>query len=228
MAGCRHTREIAAELALGIAEGQQRSEALEHLATCASCRAEVDHLAATADSLLLLAPSAEPPAGFESTVLDRLGNPPPVVVSRRRSRRWTAVAAAAAAVVVVFVIGLGVGRVLTGDGSTSGSDSVAVGTFAAGTGSPVGEVRAITGEPSWLFVAIPGPAASPPFAAGDYQVECIYRNGYTYHAGTLTIDPDEPVTTWSTSVGYPLDNLEQVRLVGADGQALVADLEHPS
>jgi hypothetical protein len=222
---CRRTREVAAELALGIAEGQQRAEALDHLAACAPCRAEVDHLAATADSLLLTAGSIEPPAGFETTVLSRLDPPVMPPTTRLRSRRWL-VAAAAAAALALFAVGLGVGRAVVDRDGAPDSEQVAVGTFGDGTAAPVGEVRALTGEPSWLFVTIPGSAGSP-LAAGDYRVECVYRNGRAYTAGTLTVAPDEPVTAWSTTVGYPLDDLDQVRLVGADGNALVATLDHP-
>ena len=227
-AACTETRAIAAELALGIAEGHQRATALEHLATCATCRAEVDHLAATADSLLLIAPGAEPPAGFETTVLSRLDDPAPASAIRRRrrpGRRFVAVAAAAA--VLVFAVGLGIGR-WTADRSTPGAgiEQVAVGSFVEDGGAPFGEVRAFSGEPSLLVVTLPGPAVSPALSPGDYRVECTYRNGRSYTAGTLTIAPDQAVAAWSSTVGYRLDGLDQVRLVAADGTDLVATLDH--
>jgi hypothetical protein len=231
---CRRTREISAELALGIAEGQQRAEALEHLATCAACRSEVDHLAAAADSVLLTAPTAEPPAGFETTVLSRLDRPvrPPSTHPRTRPRRRPSrrrvvvVAAVAATVVLVFVAGLGAGRVL-GDraGGDGPRDEVAMGAFTAESGAPIGEVRAISGEPSWLFVTLTGSDTATPLEAGDYQVECVYRSGYSYIAGTLTIDPDDPAARWSTAVEHRLDGLDQVRLIGADGTTVVATLD---
>ncbi|MGH3059187.1 MAG: zf-HC2 domain-containing protein, partial [Gaiellaceae bacterium] len=43
---CQETRELAAELALGIADGRDRARVLEHLADCADCRREVEGFSA--------------------------------------------------------------------------------------------------------------------------------------------------------------------------------------
>ncbi|HJS93801.1 MAG TPA: hypothetical protein VJ741_06025, partial [Solirubrobacteraceae bacterium] len=72
-ADCAMTREAMAELALGIADGEQRALALEHAAGCSDCRRELQQLSSLADDLIALAPHREPPAGFESRVLDRIG-----------------------------------------------------------------------------------------------------------------------------------------------------------
>ena len=47
---CDEIRELAAELALGIADGEDRARVLEHLADCADCRREVEGLSAVADT----------------------------------------------------------------------------------------------------------------------------------------------------------------------------------
>jgi hypothetical protein len=59
---------MAAEVALEILSGAERADALGHMEHCVSCRVLVEGLAQTGDSLLLLAPEAEPPMGFESRV----------------------------------------------------------------------------------------------------------------------------------------------------------------
>ena len=66
---CAELRDVAGEVALTLLTGAERAAALAHLETCQACRTEVADLTATADELLLLAPAAEPPAGFESRVL---------------------------------------------------------------------------------------------------------------------------------------------------------------
>jgi len=66
---CDETRALASELALGIADGAERAEALDHLAGCADCRRAVAELTEVTDELLLIAPEHEPPVGFESRVL---------------------------------------------------------------------------------------------------------------------------------------------------------------
>ena len=75
---CAAARELAPDLALGLLPGAERARLLAHLAGCASCDALVAELADVADSLLLLAPGADPPPGFESAVLARIdGEPTP-------------------------------------------------------------------------------------------------------------------------------------------------------
>ena len=82
---CEEIRDLAAEIALGIADGEERAEALRHLSTCADCRRAVEELSEVADELLMLAPVQEPPAGFESRVVEAMGlREPP----RRRRARW--------------------------------------------------------------------------------------------------------------------------------------------
>src|SRR3954453_6928487 len=97
--GCEQTREIAAELALGIADGEDRARALRHLTECADCRRAVEELSSVTDELLTLAPARQPPAGFESRVLAQLAPARPR--PRRRLRRILVplVPAAAAAAV---------------------------------------------------------------------------------------------------------------------------------
>ena len=70
---CDEFAEVAAELALGVLTGRERARALAHLDGCESCREQVRELTMAQDELLALLPSQEPPAGFESRVLDRLG-----------------------------------------------------------------------------------------------------------------------------------------------------------
>src|SRR5882724_2781440 len=70
---CAMLADVAAELALGVVTGRERADAIEHLDRCEGCREAVRKLMATGDELLGLLPLAEPPAGFETRVLDRLG-----------------------------------------------------------------------------------------------------------------------------------------------------------
>src|SRR5262245_6854787 len=99
--GCEHVRELGAEVALGIADGEDRARVLEHVAECADCRRELERLSAVADELLVLGPEREPPAGFEVRVLGairpRRGRRRWLPERRRWVRAWPAVAAALAA-----------------------------------------------------------------------------------------------------------------------------------
>ena len=69
-----------AELALGLLHGRERAALLEHVTSCAECRAHLLDLETAAGSLLLGAPEADPPAGFQQRVLD--------VIHARCSSNW--------------------------------------------------------------------------------------------------------------------------------------------
>jgi hypothetical protein len=91
---CDEFAEVAAELALGVLTGRERARALAHLDGCESCREQVRELTMAQEELLALLPSAEPPAGFESRVLERIGltapgqpSDVPVLTDERAKRR---------------------------------------------------------------------------------------------------------------------------------------------
>jgi hypothetical protein len=70
---CAELTDAAAELALGVLTGRERAGALAHLDHCEACREHVRQLTMTGEELLGLLPPREPPAGFETRVMERLG-----------------------------------------------------------------------------------------------------------------------------------------------------------
>jgi hypothetical protein len=80
---CDEVRDLAPEIALGIADGEERAEALRHLSSCAECRRAVEQFTDVVDELLVTAPVQEPPAGFESRVVEAMG-----LQARPRRTRW--------------------------------------------------------------------------------------------------------------------------------------------
>lgn len=96
---CAQLRELAPELTIGLLSGTERAHVLAHLSSCFACQELVERLSGLADRLLLVAPGAEPPEGFETTVLARLraaqagGRAPDARLARLgRRARWLAVA----------------------------------------------------------------------------------------------------------------------------------------
>jgi anti-sigma-K factor RskA len=71
--GCAEFTDAAAELALGVLTGRERARALAHLDRCDACRENVRQLTVTGEELVGLLPAIEPPAGFETRVMERLG-----------------------------------------------------------------------------------------------------------------------------------------------------------
>ena len=174
MTSCAEVRAAAPELALGMVSGAERAAALAHLAGCPGCRAEVESLSDIADTLLLLAPQAEPPLGFETRVIDRMaGASLGVSTLTPSSRRWRlpAVAAAVAAVlgVAVGLSGLyerGRGNALDREYVSAlrvlGGKALHAGRLTDPEGRPTGEVFVYDGHPSWIFVTVTNTRATGP------------------------------------------------------------------
>ncbi len=224
---CEQTRLLAPELALGIADGAERAQALRHLAECAECRRLVEELSAVGDDLLLLAPEHEPPTGFESRVLARMA-PAPRPRPRRRLRAvLVPVAAAAVATLATVAVVLNV----TGNDrrlAENYRDTLAVAhgsSFQAAelrdpAGVKAGIVYGYRGKPSWIFVAL-----YHPYRSKAYAVELTTSSGRRVPMRALRVDPK----TGSAGRTIPLDlgDVTAVRLVGsARGDVLEASLTH--
>ncbi|CAN5613055.1 hypothetical protein BH10ACT1_BH10ACT1_33760 [soil metagenome] len=214
---CARCRELAPELALGTAEGGERAAALEHLAWCEACRRELAELAAAADSLLLLGPSVEPPAGFETQALAAFRGGADLGGRARPSRARPVLTAAAAALVVA--VGMAVGLRLTTEGSGGRSTKTteeAIGADRSAVvrtpgGASVGRVTVHEGARASLEVRLAGGAP-----AGTYVVHCDYEAGPAYRAGTLVAGPGA-TGPWRATVDVPVYDLRRVRLESTTG-----------
>jgi hypothetical protein len=219
---CEHTRQLAAELALGIADGAERARALHHLADCADCRRLVEELTAVGDELLLLAPERQPPPGLESRVLAR--------VAPARPRRWRrvvaplAAATAAAAAAVAIVLGV------TSDDRHLAAHfrqtlAVAHGSgFEAARlhdpgGAGAGVVYGYRGRPSWLFVAL-----YRPYRGTAYTTELVTTSGRRI---PVALRLDRRTGSAGQAIPIDLQQVAAVRLVGARrGDVLQAEVPH--
>lgn len=180
--GCAEFADVAAELALGVLTGRERARALAHLDHCETCRTRVRQLTLTGEKLLELLPSREPPAGFETRVMERLGLPVPDQerpgrtgpVSRfgHRGRpagasrsagasrpvgRWASrprqLLAAAAVVAGVVASGLG-GWGLRDVTSPSASPPLSSAALLTASHRAVGKIFYYSGNPRWLYMSV--------------------------------------------------------------------------
>jgi Putative zinc-finger len=202
--GCAEFADAAAELALGVLTGRERARALAHLDWCEACRENVRQLTVTGEELVGLLPALEPPAGFETRVMERLGlaTPAPAPAghlspARRfgrnlagwvaggwmggagpgRPRRLLAAAAAAVAVVVAGLGGWGL-RAATSSPPASPLSSAALLTASHQT---AGTIYFYDSGSRWLYMSVDiGPGSG---AAGNGTVIC------------QAVGPDGHVTT---------------------------------
>ena len=206
---CAVTRAQAAELALGIIEGADRGAALDHLAECADCRAEIRRLTEAADAVVALAPEAEPPAGFESTVLARIGDER----SDHGRRPWLLTMAVA---VLLLLLGIGVGLLVAADGD--GATSVATARMEAPDGETVGEVWR-TGEadaavfvsvPAWAGIDTTGPDAP------RYALRLELADGDTVEVGDFALA--DGVSSWAVPTDLDGGDIRAVSVIDATGR----------
>jgi hypothetical protein len=222
---CERVRELAAELALGIADGQDRARALDHLAECAGCRAAVERLSAVADELLLIAPAAEPPPGFEARAAETMR---PAPARPGGFRRRVALALAVAAALGVAAVAAGATWLALGDDrelADSYRETLAVANgeyFDAAPlelpgGEQVGYVYGYQGRASWVLALIYDGVKD-----GTHRVELVARKGEKLPLGELEVAGGEG----STGAAIPIDyeRLTEVRLLDDRGRE-VADSE---
>ncbi len=93
--------------ALDALTGEERAKLVQHLATCASCRLELEQLRGDTALLALSAAGARPPQRARQRLIDAVAREPRTVVTRQTARRlgwraWLGWAAAAAAFIFAF------------------------------------------------------------------------------------------------------------------------------
>jgi Putative zinc-finger len=223
-ADCARTREALPELALGIADGEQRALALEHIAGCADCRRELEEMSSVADELIALAPEHQPPPGFENRVLGRLAVRHSSPRPRRRRLRRLSFAAAVPAIAAVTALAMSISyssdrklasqyRAALQGGHGKYFQSARLITPA---GDEAGVVYAYQGSPSWMFYVLNGR-----YSGGLYKEQIVTRSGKT-----LTLPPFRLVDgSWGISTPVPVRDIAFVKLIRqADGVVLDASV----
>jgi hypothetical protein len=175
--GCAEFADAAAELALGVLTGRERARALAHLDRCEACRENVRQLAVTGEELVGLLPAIEPPAGFETRVMERLGlgTPAPdparqLSPARRLGRKvagwigggWTGrggvsyprrILSAAAVAAAVFVAGLG-GWGLHAATSSPAASPLSSAAFLTASHQTAGKIYFYDAGHRWLYMSV--------------------------------------------------------------------------
>ena len=207
---CAEVRELAPEAALGVISGEERAIVLEHVASCAGCSEHLDELARTADELLLLAPPAEPPAGFEMRVLN-------AVDRARRPRGARALRLVAACLAGGLIVGAAAFFTTSEDRRFASHYRAAfaeangryfdVATLRGTAGADIGHVFAYEGDPSWIVVVVDD-------AAGEYDVT-LTSAGRTHRVGTMLADGTE--SAWGTEIPVAVHDIDAVIVQARDG-----------
>ncbi len=208
---CDEVRDVAPEMALGVVSGEERALVLDHVAGCLDCRKHLDELARTADGLLVLAPAAEPPAGFETRVLNALER------ARRPGRRR--IATLVAAVVAGAVIaGIAAVTITSEDRGVAGRYRAAlaeangeyfgVRRLVDERGTKAGHVFAYQGSPSWLVVVVD--------RAGQHRIEVATQDGRALDLGEMR--SGSPPLVWGGEIPVAVHDIDVVTVGSATGE----------
>jgi anti-sigma-K factor RskA len=231
---CHEFQDMAAELALGVLTGRERAQAMAHLEHCEACRENVRQLTLTGEGLLELLPAMEPPAGFETRVMDRIGLTAPAPAPARRfawlpragrrgagqsgpdrarqlsrTRRMLAVAA-----VMLAVVAGGLGGWALGNGASSPAGTpLRSAALESATHQAVGKIYLYQGRQHWLYMSVNLPS-------GQGTVICQVRNrdGHLTTVGTFHLT--NGYGYWGSPAPGNPGSLTGARLVTPSGTVL--------
>ncbi len=199
--------DVLVAFTLGELDGRVRAETLAHLAECPPCRSQVHELAEVVDQVLLAAPVAEPPKGFEAGVLDQLH------VHGGTSRRRIGRALLAVAAAVLLVIALAAVLVVTDD-----TPAIAEARMVTPAGHDVGAAWRYSDDSSWVFVSVPGWRRweEPGGAPGEYVLRAELDDGTTIDLGDIAFD--EANGSWGITTEVDADRIRSVSIADATGR----------
>ncbi|HET7194318.1 MAG TPA: zf-HC2 domain-containing protein [Nocardioides sp.] len=215
---CAEVRELIPELAMGVAPGDERAMALNHLTTCAECRQALEETSEIVDELLLLAPQHEPPPGFDAKVIE--------AISGERPRHWKLSKGllAAAAILLAATLGAGLARWAGAEDRQLADQyrqtlDVANGDYLraadlTGAKGQAGHVFAYQGNPSWVFITVENAPS------GVHRVRYVTKDGVTHWLGVCTVRHGHG--SWGTAIDVPVYALDSIELVH-DGSRMTAD-----
>lgn len=226
---CGDLADVAAELALGVLTGRERADAVAYLDQCDACRENVRQLTVTGEELLGLIPGREPPTGFETRVLDRLGltEPPHARPGPRHGRpspaprsRW--LLAAAAGTIIVAAAGLG-GWGLHGGSAparprtASGSPrpTLAWAALTSASHQTVGSLFFYRGAPAWLYMTVD-------IGTGNGTVICDLkeRDGRVLRLGSFRLSGGDGY--WGSPETVPASQVTGAQLTSVTGKVLAS------
>jgi hypothetical protein len=185
-ADCHEIRGLTAEVALGVADGEDRARVLDHVVDCSECRQELEDLTSLADDLVVLAPEHEPPLGFELRTVRGLQP------KRERRRRWRLPAVAVAAAALAATAAIASVLFIVRDDRRLAGEYRATLSEANGTafravplrdtaGAKAGTAFVYEGAPSWMLVTVD--PSSPPAT----QAELVTRDGRSVSMRAFTL-----------------------------------------
>jgi hypothetical protein len=213
-----HPDDELVELALGDVGEPSRSRLVQHLVTCARCRAEYEELVDVVDAVLPAASPMAPPVGFEERVLRAMDAvpeaPAPVAPLRPRREVRTRLLVAAAAAIVAAVVGGAVAVTVWDD---DGAEPTRLASDTSPLRTSDGEVVGFAAlsylhDRPALIVSVSGQGAR----GVGYHCRILYADGHSVWKKEPWALDDPGGSTWIESA--PTGRIVGMELVTEDGQ----------
>jgi len=207
-ATCEAFRIDLAETALGVVSGRRRAEVLGHVASCATCSAELEEFMVAADALMHFAPESDPPVGFELRLANRLRSE----ASRRSSSGWRRAGALVAAAAVTAALGVGVGAWATSGTNPGGVQAMTNITSAnlSSRGHVLGEFLVSAGKPAWMYMTVDSGKWT-----GVVTCQVVLASGKIENVGQFTLEGG--YGAWGAPLMTSAAQVRGARLISADG-----------
>jgi hypothetical protein len=208
---CNHVRDVAAEAALDMLAGDERTFVFDHLENCLVCRSLVESYVRVADSLLVALPEADVPDELSRTLRAPHRSP--------RKRRIRLAPTMSIAATLILVVGL----FLATRRPANPSYGQRVGETAALVSPSGGRVGSVTvrsgGDPS-ISMSIDGALSD-----GTYECQVLMAEGDPVTIGQLIVGAGHG--WWEGPLEVDPTTITAVRVVGSHHEvAAVAGL-HP-
>ncbi len=221
---CSECKELCPDVALGIADAEERAAVLAHVECCRSCRDELASSSDVADLLYVLVPPADPPDGFASRVVDAISSSStsapsgsmstpssPAPDNRFPRRSYRRPLSVAAAVVLAAAIGVG-GWLAAGGGS---APTVVVRTAAlVRHDHHIGQVTTATGDKPWISVDVR-------LGTGITVVRCVVEDADGGWRTVGTFDLHDGRGYWAAPLPHGV-SVQRAELTTASGRVLAS------
>ncbi|HEX2359219.1 MAG TPA: hypothetical protein VHH72_05345 [Solirubrobacterales bacterium] len=220
---CDRLRELAPEIALDVADGEERAQALRHLSECPDCRRLVEQLSEVADELLVLPAPMDPPVGFESRVIARLRPEQKPERQLRRIALRVAPALAAAAVTAAVLVSMYSDDREVADRYRDTLERADGRYFGAQplvdpAGQRAGVAFGYEGDPSWVLVTV-----DRPFRRRVTAAQLVTETRDTIPLASFRLDPANG--SWGGAIPVALGEVDSIRLLGQrPGEVIEAQL----
>ncbi|MGZ4671478.1 MAG: anti-sigma factor family protein [Ilumatobacteraceae bacterium] len=212
-AQCELIADELTELALGTLSGPRRSEVLEHVGSCQSCRAELDQLSIVVEALQQLAPRMQPPLGFELRLAEKLQG-----TAAPRPRRYRRVGVLSAAAVLVGVLAFGLGALVAPGAGNGRGQSAATNLKSASftsRGHVLGDLLISAGSPAWMLVTIHSDGWQ-----GTVTCDVTLSGGQVQTIGVFKLSGEYGV--WAAPLPSTGGQVRSAQLIASDGTVLAS------